>query len=93
MINARAYYHLRVGAFAKLHGPYGEAGLHVDRDPHMPGIIAFKQLATIDYHDNPPFLLVIVPHWFLVLLYLGVWMGILGGPRLYRYLKERRPPK
>ena len=24
-----------------------------------------------------------------ILLYLGVWLGILGGPRRYRRLKER----
>ena len=30
------------------------------------------------------------PHNYIdILLYLGVWLGILGGPRLYRRLKER----
>jgi hypothetical protein len=30
------------------------------------------------------------PHNYIdILLYLGVWLGILGGPRLYRRLKAR----
>ncbi len=52
----------------------------------------FNSCPRFDFDNTPVNFFLLLPHWFLVLLYLAVWLGILGGPRLYRRLKERHPP-
>ncbi|MES2465945.1 MAG: hypothetical protein V4675_01480 [Verrucomicrobiota bacterium] len=56
------------------------------------GEFGFKMTPVSSSIGKPYSFFFAVPHWIVVLLYLGVWLGILGWPRLYRRLKERHPP-
>ncbi len=83
---------VEAGVYAIKPGTLGGANVKVTRTRYSGAKFGFNTRPRLILNDAVSGYYFRVPYWLLVLLYLSVWLGILGGPRLYRRLKERHPP-